>query len=78
MPIDPNIQAPELLLALFKQGAALLLASLPAVLEGGERVAWAQEEGAATHAPKVRLSHSYQLLCRESATGRSNNSYAWE
>jgi hypothetical protein len=52
VPVDPDIQAPDLLALLFKRGAALLLDHLPCVW-AGTAAPVAQEEAGATHAPKV-------------------------
>ncbi len=57
--IGPNIQAPELLTALFDQGAQLLLDSLPTLLQGkGMETATPQDAAAATHAAKVSSMHA--------------------
>jgi hypothetical protein len=56
--IDPNIQAPELLTALFHEGAQLLIDSLPMLFQGkGMEAATPQDANAATHAAKVGSLH---------------------
>jgi len=54
MPIDSEVQAPELLTRLFSLGTELLLENLAVVWDGmGDKMAHPQDSSAATHAPKL-------------------------
>jgi methionyl-tRNA formyltransferase len=54
--VGPDESAPQLLERCFRIGAGLLLEHLPDVWGGAAaEKAWAQDEAAATHAPKVRV-----------------------
>lgn len=54
VPVDADIQAPELMQALFDLGSQLLLCMLPLVWEGrGPALATEQQEEAVVFAPKV-------------------------
>jgi hypothetical protein len=57
LPVDPDLQAPELLGRLFSLGTALLLSRLDDVWAGrGQQLAVPQDEALATHAAKVGRS----------------------
>lgn len=54
VPLDPDVQAPELLEDLFTRGTQLLLRHLEDIWAGGAKaMAWEQDEAAASHAPKM-------------------------
>ncbi len=54
VPLDPEVQYPELLEQLFRRGVALLLSRLPDVLAGrGPELATPQDPQQVTHAAKV-------------------------
>jgi methionyl-tRNA formyltransferase len=65
MPIDAEVQAPELLDRLFTLGTELLLTNLEVVWAGmGDKMAQPQDSSAATHAPKLTREQGKLDFCQ--------------